>query len=271
MKTTKYINQIQNEIEGVEHIAVKNKQGFLLVAFGGLVYAMLYISPYLPTSEDKEWVTIMYRVFFTFTFFVPLIFTPLHYFLSNRKLNTLNYNLKNKLIKQELKPYNTQLKYYPIGSINEYIVFKLGLINKGLKGAYGDDFLIGYFNKRKIQFSEYHITTFFTRIFDGFLVKVEQSPYTTDFTYYDEMFAKHIKRSAKKQLVLQNIPPEILNNTEILFAKQTKGKLYIGIDGHKNMLEYSFKKIALNHQKLEKDVHVLKRTLKIVNDITGKS
>ncbi len=258
---------VAEKLKTLEDKARQNKLRFFLILSVAMAYGLMEMIGHFHKTDYSNTVITLTCVLFASAFAIPPLFTPLNYFLPHSQIVKMNADLKSQLVMRELEAFPSRLRFYPSASLDEDLIFNLGLIRRSFRAAYGDDYLKGTFKGYPIRMSEYHISSFVVRHFDGFLIIVNDSPFEERFVYADERFGRYLKRSAR--IHTQAVPEDFVAAPEIAFANNVRSRLYLGITGNKNMLEYSFKKIHINAEKLSADILAFRHTLAVLDAVTG--
>lgn len=268
MNTSEILAETNKEVRKLEMMALGAKLKLLLLILLGLVFVLFEIISYTTKEGYTTNQTVLLCSIFVSVFVFPTFLAPINYFLPGRLVYAIKSKLKLKLIEQALTPYSCDLKLFPKVSLDEYLLFKKGIMRKSLKGAYGDDFMRGTFNNHPVNLSEYHVTTFFKRYFDGFLIIISNSPFKRNAFYCNPKFEAYCKKHSNKLTTQNEFNNFFKENPDVVFAKNNGTKLYLGIAGNKDMFEYSFKKMKLNTVKFNNDLKAFRTTLDTIDQIT---
>jgi hypothetical protein len=165
---------------------------------------------------------------------IPIIFTPLYRFFSDKILASFNWEIKRSIFQSILEGYKVQCEINMKTSLPNSDIKNLGFEKGLLHFSYGDDLIYGLHNGFKFRMAEMHSTSLFRPLFDG-LVGVIVFPEPLGVTNY-----------------LKGLSD--VNSDEMKILQQDN-KIYFLLKGEKDHFEFKFVGNDINREKLISDYH----------------
>lgn len=172
---------------------------------------------------------------------VPILFTPLYLFLSDKVQASINWEIKRTIFKTILEDYKIECEINMKTALPNSDIRNLGFERRLLFFSYGDDLVYGTHNGLKFRMAEMHSTSLFRSVFDGLVGVLVFSDPNSGANY------------------LKSIS---VVNTDEMQIFQRDNKIYFLLKGDKTHFEFKFLGKNLNREKLISDYQFFDQLVK---------
>jgi len=270
---TQFLTDSEKELSRLRRIGFAYKFLFLSALFLGVFYA--YTTLY-PRILSKRYTPDEGLEFFLFAYAVvaiPLLVQSVFTYLPAKYLDAINLRLKQRIVQRELTRYKTALELHPDSSMDDELLFDIGLLSDTFKFAYGDDYLYGTLNGVKMAMSEFHIRNLLWPLYNGFVGEIHlPAPIADkDITLVQGWFKHRFGSQESDPQANENekLFRSWISECESIAFIAVRGKrIYLGVRGNKDMFEFSFAHITKNNAKYASDCEAFSTFMDCADRIT---
>lgn len=240
------IEEIESAFKANKAYLLKLKITAIFLGVGGLIFSYIKLINFKNKYHYSWFELNLAQLVVVPIVLLPLLLAPLYRFLSDRKFNQINWDIKTSIFKGVINKYDMNYKISFKGFLPDLDINNLKLGTGILTFVYGDDLIYGTINNIKFRMSEIHSSGLIKRRFDGLIGVL-------------------IFNSISGDILSESYSSKLPDNVEI---RVIGNKIYILQKGLKNHFEFRIKKGKVNKKNLVEDYNYFDEFVSIMNEVS---